>query len=295
MNFRNGMGSPGFGGSQFGDGGGFVRSPTAKSSIDAGGSPSGKYKSNRTSSVLPVTIKQILSAQASPNDDNVYRIDGKEFAFATFIGMIFSVVEGDSYCMYTVDDGTGQIDVRLWSTGANSEQDFSANQAKRSQLREGIYVRVFATVRLYQNKPMLNAQEIQPLVDFNELTYHYLEAIKYHLLNTRGAAQGSAPLHPGHAGGWNPHAGSGSMADGGQWAQNQGNYGGNFSQLQQQVLAVFERDTESEQGISIDTVCNQLPRFPRSEIEKTVRWLSEEGHLFPTIDDFHFKRIDIPQ
>jgi hypothetical protein len=53
-------------------------------------------------------------------------------------------------------------------------------------LRPGCYVRVVGHYRSFNDKKSVVAYRIVPIVDFNEITYHFLECIHVHLQNTRG-------------------------------------------------------------------------------------------------------------
>jgi hypothetical protein len=84
--------------------------------------------------------------------------------------------------MYTIEDGTGKVDVRKW---INRDEDAVFVQ-KRSALREGVYVRVIGELRAFQDQKSVTSNHIRPLDDFNEITYHILETIYVHVLHTHG-------------------------------------------------------------------------------------------------------------
>ena len=52
---------------------------------------------------------------------------------------------------------------------------------------------------------------------------------------------------------------------------------------------VFDRDGESEEGLAINHVFQQLPGLSPQQIKKAVEWLSDEGHLYSTVDEDHYK------
>jgi replication factor A2 len=128
----------------------------------------------------PVTIKQLHHAVQNRPEDSFY-IDGQEIATVTFVGIIRSVNESATSIMYTIEDGTGKIDVRKW---INRDEDV-AFMRQRSSLREGVYVRIVGELRAFQDQKSITAIHIRPLDDFNEITYHLLEAIHVHLFYTR--------------------------------------------------------------------------------------------------------------
>lgn len=63
--------------------------------------------------MLPVSIKQLLEAKQDGPDDN-YRVDGRDTNQLTLVALILGVIENSSSVCYTLDDGTGTIDARVW-------------------------------------------------------------------------------------------------------------------------------------------------------------------------------------
>jgi hypothetical protein len=153
-----------------------------------------------------------------------------------------------------VDDGTAQIDVVVWP-----EPDKAANSA---QWREGTYVRVVGHLRTAQDPSQRNFitdfTKVRPIEDFNEITYHLLEAVSVHLQNVRG--------------------GEGSFGQGGPY-------------LDSLILSVI-RDCRDEDGASVDYIMQQLAHVTQDEAQvrhvlKNV--LEKESHIYPGKDDNHFK------
>jgi len=63
-----------------------------------------------------------------------------------------------------------------------------------------------------------------------------------------------------------------------------------FTEVQRQVLSVFQLN-KSDKGASIDDVIEQLPEHKAKKIKQTISSLSDEGHLYSTTDDNHFKLV----
>jgi hypothetical protein len=63
--------------------------------------------------LAPVTIKQILGCTQDVADDPI-KIDGREASQITFVAQILNVAENSTFVAYTMDDGTGQINVNFW-------------------------------------------------------------------------------------------------------------------------------------------------------------------------------------
>jgi hypothetical protein len=93
--------------------------------------------------------------------------------------------------IYKLDDGTGVVEVRLWN-----DSDDNAEQASAAPVAEGTYVRVFGNLRVFQGKTNVVAFAVRPITDFNEVTYHSLEAIFVHLgrVKAMGAPPPATPM-----------------------------------------------------------------------------------------------------
>ncbi len=59
----------------------------------------------------PFTIKQILEASV---EGGKYRIDGREVGQATIVGIVMQAEVKSTDILYTIDDGTGSINVRQY-------------------------------------------------------------------------------------------------------------------------------------------------------------------------------------
>jgi len=274
-------------------------SPTGDSpSVD---SASKKGKS-LNQSLMAYSIKQ-LHAAAQPTSEDSFRIDGREVNEVTIIGAILSVNEQTTNLTFVVDDGTGKIEVKIWL-----EEKNEAQQQKKASWRQGTYVRVIGNLRSLWNKRSIVAFTLIPIVNFNELTFHLLETIYTHLYNTRGPLTAPAPsggisstttTSAYGTGGWGggpasygaaPHA---SASYGGQkYVGSRSHTGGSLNDLQRAVLTVF-KGYGGDQGVSIGFVASRLSNdFNEYEVRQAVDFLSQEGHLYSTIDDEHFKSTD---
>ncbi|EDV19884.1 uncharacterized protein TRIADDRAFT_32825, partial [Trichoplax adhaerens] len=130
--------------------------------------------------LIPVTVAQLLKATEDQGD--TYQISGREVYQITFVGVIRSVTESAAYTQYAVDDMTkSPISVRRWV-----DSEVSCNMY--STLADDTYVRVVGHLRALQGVRYVMAINIQPIEDCNEITYHILEVIHSHLLQTKGPA-----------------------------------------------------------------------------------------------------------
>jgi len=259
--------------------GGFVHNQTGFDSPSNTDSPSGKKKFSGpvNQSLTPLTIKQVLNASNVSPDDSSFKVDGKELNQITIVGVIQSASENTTNLSFNVEDGTGSIEVRIWL-------DAEEHSDNRPQFRPGNYVRVIGNLRSFMNKKSIIAFRLLPITDFNEITYHFIEVIYVHLYNLKGPLNSQAT-----------NAQNYSMN---QQQQSFGNpYLPAHTQINQvptsfrdQVLATFRIARGNAQGVSVFWVAQQLGK-PDSEVRKAIEFLTEEAHLYQTIDEDHYTLV----
>lgn len=294
-NFNSTFDSPG----QSQMGGGFIDSPGTASP----GFSQATQRRKDTQSLLPVTVKQLNDASPSDNNpaDTRLKIDGKEIAQITLVGIILHVKVQPTNVEYMIADGTGTIDVKVY---IDSDDE---NNARHKQWREHTYVRVIGNYRSFRGSFNVIGFTLIPITDFNEITFHMLQVISCHLKNTKAAAAGlsqgsfnptggrnlnfSSPMQP--VGGNNAFNQSNSI----QGSHSQFNNGNNnpmyqdFSPVQKEVMMIFNAD-KTDTGVHLEEVYNKLQHINRKDIHKAIETMSEEGHLYSTIDENHFKSTD---
>ncbi|KAM9107910.1 replication protein A 32 kDa subunit isoform 2-T2 [Megaptera novaeangliae] len=144
------------------------------------------------------------------------------------------------------------------------------------------YVKVAGHLRSFQNKKSLVAFKIMPLEDMNEFTTHILEVVNAHMMLSKSNSQPSAGRAPIS----NPGMGEA------------GNFGGNsfmptngLTVAQNQVLNLIKACPRPE-GLNFQDLKNQLQHMTVASIKQAVDFLSNEGHIYSTVDDDHFKSTD---
>lgn len=155
-------------------------------------------------------------------------------------------------------------------------------QQRRAELREGIYVRVFGSLRIYNSECQIISFSTRPITDFNEVTYHMTQVIFQHLHLTKGDT-GPAPVAPISFEG----AGVGAAAPAAGYVPGNG-----MTPIQTDVLAIFNAPDamSNEFGLTIsDVISRSNNRFNQQQVMGAITFLVEEGHLYSTIDDAHWK------
>jgi len=254
-------------------GAGYMHSPTTVDSTSSDFPSAKKGRSGITSqSLQPVTIRQLFYAsQAHPDD--VFKIDGRDINQISVVGIIESIAEQSTHITLVIDDGTAIMEARFW-VDADEHNEYTAQ--KRAAWSEGIYVRVIGHLRSFMNKRSIVAFRIQPLKDFNELTYHFLEVLYVHLVNTKGPLPSStvSTVPNTHSYSHTPMVPS--------VASDQ-------LKFHKDVFQVIKNYSVNERGTSIHQICAALRDHSEEEIRKAVEFLTNEGHLYSTINEDHFK------
>ncbi|KAJ2311511.1 Replication factor A protein 2 [Coemansia sp. RSA 2705] len=260
-------GSFGYGGGDYSYGGGNQDHAHGQGGMDGGGwmagggggdddsKGRGGYK-NQT--LRPVTVKQLIEVPVSSGDMPVH-IDGEEIKQITLVGVVRNIVQQPVNVTYSVEDGTGKIDVRMWVNGEDG------GDQPDPAIAVGKHVRVYGELKFFNGSRSVNAHKIRAVTDSNEITYHGLEAVYVHLCKTR-QPQASSAL---------PAPGLGPAAAG-------------MTPVRAAVLDAIKSAPPGPEGAAVAGIQQALAaRFRADEVNSAVDWLINEGHLFTTIDDQH--------
>uniref|UniRef100_A0A8D1BFV7 Replication protein A 32 kDa subunit n=1 Tax=Sus scrofa TaxID=9823 RepID=A0A8D1BFV7_PIG len=242
--------------SSFGGAGGYTQSPGGFGSPTP--SQAEKKSRARAQHIVPCTISQLLSATLV---DEVFKIGNVEISQVTIVGIIRHAEKAATNIVYKIDDMTAApMDVRQWV-------DTDDASGENTVVPPETYVKVAGHLRSFQNKKSLVAFKIMPLEDMNEFTTHILEVVNAHMLLNKSNSQllaGRVPVS-------NP-------ANGLTVAQNQ-------------VLNLIKACPRPE-GLNFQDLKNQLQHMSVASIKQAVDFLSNEGHIYSTVDDDHFKSTD---
>ncbi|XP_068998356.1 replication protein A 32 kDa subunit isoform X1 [Embiotoca jacksoni] len=265
--------------SESGMAGGYTQSPGgfASPSASQGGEKKGRTRANQ---IIPCTVSQLMSASQT---DEAFRVGDVEVAQVTIVGIIRSTDKSMTNIQYKVDDMTGApMDVKQWVDTEDPSVDSTV-------LPPATYVKVSGNLRSFQNHRSVVAFSIRPLEDMNEITSHMLEVVQAHMVLSKpqtmsggggGMSSNTTPMSrptTGSTGG--SYTGANDMANNG------------LSPNQNQVLSLI-RGCPDAQGISIQDLKQRLGNISLSIIKQAVEFLSNEGHIFSTIDEDHYKSTD---
>ncbi|KAI8873191.1 nucleic acid-binding protein [Ramicandelaber brevisporus] len=245
-----------------------------------GGGGGGGRKAN---SLRPVTIAQLNRIPAG-HSESILLLDGSEVTQVSVVAVVRRIKKQGNILTYTIEDGTGTIEVREFMVEdpddpADDEDDGSDAGGKAGCPIEkyGFFV---GGLRSFNSKMNVNAMSVSQVTDPNQITFHYLAAIESSLYYQRknGLIAGNGGSAAGGAGGGGDASGAAGEVD--------------LSALSPVEKAVFMevKKDQSEQGMHVDALTLLLANMATSDAVKlAVKKLSEDGMLYETVDNFHFK------
>jgi len=255
-------------------GGGFIQSQTGTSNNQSGGAKKGS-----NTSLIPCTISHVLMASPTSggSDGGGLIVNGVELHTVSVCGIVRHVEVANTNITYVLDDYTAPtIEIKRW---IDPNEDDMANLG----LNQNDYVRVFGSIRTFKGIRNIVAFKIDRLQDMNEMTLHIIETLHAHLaVQKRQSGQYSLP---------------GGIAGGVSTSHTPMDLGGsNSSVIPDQGLSGIQKQVyeiitayKNDLGISTNEIKAVLPSVSQNEVRKAIEFLSDEGHIYSTIDEDHFK------
>lgn len=239
------------------------------------------------SGTTPLTVKQIADAQLAGAGEKgaPFAVDGVETANIRLVGTVSGKAERATDVSFTLDDGTGRIDFIRWVNDA-------ADSAETAAIQNGMYVSVIGTLKGLQDKKRATAFCVRPVTDYNEVTLHFIQCVRMHIENTKSKV--GSPAHTSSAMGTPFSSGISEFSTPTSLKSNPVpvTSGTNVSgaDLYAQVLNIFNEPAsiESDHGVHIDEIAKRL-RLPVGKIKEAIDYHVDGGHIYSTIDDFHYK------
>ena len=224
--------------------------------------------------------------------------DGREPHHIKLVAAVKEVNKASTAYTYTVEDGSGAIDVKEWT----DEQD----PARKTKMREEAavqhqYVRIIGKMQDYEGKPSVVAYSVRKLTSGNELTHHFLEVVhsleKYKrasqivgspngMMNASGVTSMSGiQMGNGNVGGFNP--GHTMPSSSSRPITNNDNDDDGTSPLKREILGFLTGGGNSGKNIQEFVAANST-KWGRDKIMEAVSELSQDGLIYSTTDDNHY-------
>lgn len=239
-----------------------------------------------------MTIKQVHSIS---EEDGAQRLDNVEVFSVRIVGTIHSIEAHATNVMYKISDGTGMLDCKSFI------EKEGVGSAKFADCREQSLVRVNGNIRIYEGHKSLMIFHMSVIHDWNELTHHLLESIHTHLKNTRGPlpsgvqGQGQGQAFGQH--GQSMHDAMAMRQNVSVFAKTEHTGAQNaVVELRDKIVQAYRILGDSDSGAGFPEVLGQLAQMgaPISmhQLKHEVEYLANEGTLYTTIDETHYRTTD---
>ncbi|XP_055328140.1 replication protein A 32 kDa subunit-like isoform X1 [Paramacrobiotus metropolitanus] len=272
-------------------GGGFLSGDTATSATQMDGAVKGVGKSME---VVPVTIAEVVTSPDLKHDR--MKIGNMEVHRVTLVAQVRECRQTSTYTSLTLDDKTGAtLEAKIWGE--------SQEEVEAAAVATGQYVRVYGTVKSVNDNVMLTAYSVQRVKDLNEVSFHMLDVIHSHVMIAKCAQAGpAAGTQEFPAASSSFVASTPSRVDLMDY-QASGMDGGfsvgqhfaplGLTPMQSAVFAYCQTGSETN-GRDIRLMISELPPQFRNKqlIEDALQYLSQEGQIYNTVDDFHYKSVE---
>lgn len=244
--------------------------------------PSGDKRRQRAQNLVPVMIGEILESR-----EETFRVEGMEVGMVAIAGILQSVDHQATKSVYTIHDDTGTIEALQW-------KDENANEA--NTLEENDFIRVVGSVRTHQDKKHVMVFRIAKMSCDEEMETHLLEVAHAKLKIRQMTEKENSKIGANFGGSFGGGIGYGQS----QMATSSfvgGNVSGSslipgLNSAQDAVYRML-RGCPQEEGMSRDELFQKLgSRMSRPEMDNSLEFLSNEGHIYSTTDDNHFKSTD---
>ena len=228
----------------------------------------------------------------------------------TFVGQIRQVNPQPTNVTYKLEDGTGVIEVKKWvdvdkagggGGGRFGDDDEMGGGAAGGQqgMEVDSFVRVYGRLKSFNNKRHVGAHVLRPVRDYNEVSYHLLEATYVHLYFTKGPlGANGAPAGAGAGGGDSMFVDGGGpgmaeYAAGGAAANNPANSSKlwSCSPAAQKVYNFLANQPGAQEGVGLTALATGTS-LPSRDVLSATDELVGKGLLYTTIDDETWAILD---
>ncbi|VFQ81318.1 unnamed protein product [Cuscuta campestris] len=257
-------------------GSGYMQSQATQSATDPSYSAP---KSRDAQSLLPLTVKQIIDAVQTSDDKINFLVDGVDVNNVKLVGIVFNIADRATDISFALDDGTGRIDCYRWLNEPFDKTEMGA-------ISNGMYVKVHGHLKGFQGKKQLMTYSVRPVEDYNEIPYHFAEAIYAFCHNTKSRKLQEGTSH--HM----PNPGTNTPMKGYQVSQQ--NFAGfttdKVTGVEEMVLNYMQQPScvAQEKGVHRNELAQKL-NLPPEKILAAIESLESDGLVYSTIDEWHYK------
>lgn len=254
-----------------GNGGGF----NASQSPMVGKTPMTGQKSMAEMSMLPVTVKLLTNAENGP-DNSTKVINGRKLTTIKICGRVVSLEAKPTYISYNIDDSTGQMEVRQWT---------SDDGVSNNEIKEDDFVTVVGRVSIFNGSAQINCYNVFKVKSYNQITHHMISVMFCGESNKKLAALPSAAPTGGMT------ATNNNMNMAGVSAGNAGDDDGmedemkSWDEVQRQVYnAIKAAQGGHENGVYVPDLTGRLG-ISSDQLRDAMGFLTNEGMIYDTTSD----------
>ncbi|KAI0065399.1 replication protein A, subunit RPA32 [Artomyces pyxidatus] len=243
----------------------------------ASGSPGGVGRRDALSqSLRPLNVKQLVNATQAHADAD-WTVENNQIGQVTVVAQIVSIQNQTTNNVYVLDDGGGRIEARHWSDSTSGGEGFDG-------IETDCWARVTGTLKTFGSKRYINAVHIRPVKDHMEIFFHLAEVMAVQLIFDRGPpnahGQNVSPSAAGHASASAYTAQSNNVAAGGAFSH--------LPPVQRGIIEFLLAQPENEEGTHVGAIARAVGANADA-ISEALERLMDEGHIFSTIDEAHFR------
>lgn len=157
----------------------------------------------------------------------------------------------------------------------------------------GMYVRVNGHLKSFQGVRQVAAFSVRPVVNFDEIPFHFIDCIHHHLrskLKMEGTISTDPPASDSSLKTPVRNTSNGSQAPSSTPAYAQYGVDG-LKDCDKLVIDYLQQhsDMSDDRGIHANELSREL-KLPLDKIMLSLRTLGDDGLVYSTIDDFHYKQ-----
>ncbi|KAF8921231.1 hypothetical protein CPB85DRAFT_1269954 [Mucidula mucida] len=238
----------------YGNGGGFT---SGGSPFSNSGSPSGgRQKTEAQLSLRPMSIAQLRKATQAHTDAD-WMLDETPLGQVTVVAQVVDIKRQATNTSYFLEDGSGPFEARHWNESNNDE-----DQGRWGDPEEKMYIRVY---------------------------FHQLETITISMFMEHGPppngqekVKGEGKVNGSSADAYKSPSAS-MNANAGKWAK--------LPPVQRKIIEHMLAQPPTSEGINVATIACAIGGDAKT-ISAALDALMDDGHIFSTIDDSHFKVSD---
>lgn len=210
--------------------------------------------------------------------DGEFFLDNSEVTHISLVGQIRNISKQTTHITYKIDDGTGTIEIKVWSDVENAQLDDEGNDLSMKGLETGSWARVWGKLKEYNNRRHVQTHVIRPVLDKNEINHHLLEATYMHLYFTRGPPEQLASASK-------PNGGTGATN---QDPQQEAGYTGRslpqLTPLARRMYDALQNEPQNNEGLHTQNLA-VICQLSIGDIQKASDELVSHQLIFATVDD----------